>query len=251
MGAAILWNVLPDLVFPQANGNSYLGDWGRMYLSFAGKSAPGVWHSDLLLNQSLGGTLNRWCRLALGIPVLDAHMSGRELPGGAIVWLKRGTYAAALLLLAVTAFRGGRFFQRLPKRDSKAAGEPGWNQLQHGLEVSAILCLMLLLSPMSGKAHFVILLLPCLLIAKRVIERPGIVELALLGVLMLCGPVGSKSLLGGSVGQQFLIWGTPTIFVLVNLMFMWRLIGASPKVVTEDVPLVATPPQKVPEAMVA
>lgn len=225
LASAVLWNLLPDLFFPQSNGHSYVGDWMGTYLNYAGQAAPGVWHSDLLLNQSLGGTFNRWLRLALGMPVIDAHLIGRELPVQAVKWLKIGTYATGLLLLATTAIRGGKWFQRLPEKDATEGSELHWNQLQHGVEVSAIVCLMLLLSPMSSKAHFAILLLPCLMIARRVIERPHGFELSLLGFLILWGPLGSKSLLGNQAGQWCLIWGTPVLFVFGGLVFMWRLLG--------------------------
>ena len=225
--AAALWNVLPDLLLPQSNGHSYLGDWAHTYLSFAGKSAPGVWHSDLLLNQSLGGACNRWLRLGLGLPVLDAHMSGRELPLSAVGWLKWGTYGMSALLLGTTVFCGGKWLRRLPNISALERAPLPWHQLHFSVEVAAVLALMLLLSPMSGKAHFVSLLLPCLLIARWIIERPGWVTGALLAVLVVCGPLGSKSLLGTAWGQHCLIWGTPTLFALGTLVFCWRILRAS------------------------
>lgn len=240
VAAAIFWNFIPDLVFPQTSGHSYLVDWAGTYLSFAGKSAPGVWHSDLLLNQSLGGALNRWIRLGLGVPVLDAHLSGRELPLVAVTWLKRATYGGGLLLLAITAIRGGKWFQRLPTRTVKPGPEAAWGQLQFGVEVSSIVCLMLLLSPMSGKAHFAILLPVCLLVARRVIEQPRGVDLSLLAVLVVCGPLSSKSLVGAAAGQLGLIWGTPTLFCLGSLICLWRMLRAIRSATsTESIPVIS------------
>ncbi|OYV86580.1 MAG: hypothetical protein B7Z73_11520 [Planctomycetia bacterium 21-64-5] len=55
--AAVTINCLPDLIWPRPNGGSYLGDWIGVFLLKAGRSAPGVWDSDLILNQSLAGLM--------------------------------------------------------------------------------------------------------------------------------------------------------------------------------------------------
>ena len=72
---AVLLNVLPDFLWPQAGGGSYLGDWIGTYVVKVGQSAPGVWESDLILNQSLSGLINRFVQS--GIP-----LTAEELPSG-------------------------------------------------------------------------------------------------------------------------------------------------------------------------
>ena len=83
-----------------------------------------------------------------------------------------------------------------------------------------IMCLMLLLSPMSSKAHYVVLFLPCLLLARELLERPSTTIRAIHVLLLICGPLMLKGLTGKMVGDLMLAWGIPTYFVLVNLRIL-------------------------------
>jgi hypothetical protein len=84
---------------------------------------------------------------------------------------------------------------------------------------------MLLLSPMSGKAHFVVLVLPVLLFARLVVERPTRSKLALMGSLLFCGTLTSRSLLSKSWSDLALFAGLPTWFTLAMLVVSWHAIG--------------------------
>jgi hypothetical protein len=185
-----------------------------MYRAQVGRSAPGVWDSDLVLNQSLSGLVNRFAQA--GLPwSLDRLPSGTAALApktvASIRWL---TYGISLALLALTAWRFGR---------------PDASRSSHhvGAEAAAIVCLMLLLSPMSSKAHYVVLVLPCMLFARALIERRHAAFRLLLPFLLITGPLTSKGLTGKPLGDLTLAWGFPTWFALMLLAAMWLLLPAA------------------------
>ena len=229
---AVALNRLPDFCWPQAGGQSYLGDWCGMFLTKVGRSAPGVWDSDLVLNQSLSGLVNRYAQAGLPLsterlPTAAAVLAPRTVE--TIRWL---TYGASLALVAVTAWRFGR---------------PGANAgpRQVVVECAAIVCLMLLLSPMSSKAHYVVLVLPSMLFARWFVDRRlvgqafqpdspnglrrphGAPLVALLMVLLVTGPLTSKGLTGKAFGDLTLAWGFPTVFALTLLAATWLSLPGS------------------------
>ena len=223
---AVALNRLPDFVWPQNNGQSYLGDWCGTFLAKVGRTAPGVWDSDLVLNQSLAGLVNRFAQAGLPLssdrlPRGDAVLAPETV--AAMRWL---TYGIALALVAATAWRFGR-----PGRE--------WSRLEVGAESAAVVCLMLLLSPMSSKAHYVVLVLPCILFARWFVERRQAVGqafqpdsqaslrrplTALLAVLLVTGPLTSKGLTGKALGDLTLAWGFPTWFALALLAVTWLIL---------------------------
>ena len=215
--AAVGMNVLPDIVVPQVSGNSYLADWYRVFLRDVGGAAPGTWHSDLTLNQSLGGMFNRWARV--GWPWTVENLEQTALPADAARRLKFLTYGAAPALVAATAWIGGR-----PFRSPQAAltGNPDrQTNLIWAAEIGAVACLMLLLSPMSSKAHYVVLWLPSLLVAKVAIERPSAIWRILVLLLAITGTLTTKGIIGKTFGDLTLTWGFPTFFAIVMLVAMW------------------------------
>jgi glycosyl transferase family 87 len=234
---AVALNRLPDFLWPQAGGQSYLGDWCGTFLAKVGRSAPGVWDSDLVLNQSLSGLVNRFAQS--GLPGL-----GEQLPSAlaamspeTVAWIRWWTYGTGLTLLAVTAWRFGRPGQpwRAACVDSRGDFDAGPSPI--GLEAAALACLMLLLSPMSSKAHYVVLVLPCIAFARAYVERRDAWLRVLLPVLLLTGPLTSKGLTGKALGDLTLAWGFPTWFALALLLAVWRLLPANQADTTVAEPL--------------
>ncbi|OYV81006.1 MAG: hypothetical protein B7Z73_18590, partial [Planctomycetia bacterium 21-64-5] len=91
-----------------------------------------------------------------------------------------------------------------------------------GIEAAALFCLMLLLSPMSSKAHYVVLVLPCFLVARAVVEG-RLSGKVWLPPLLLLGPLTAKGVTGKPLGDLLLAWGLPTWCVLLLLAALWRL----------------------------
>jgi hypothetical protein len=124
--------------------------------------------------------------------------------------LKLTTYGISLLLLAITAWRFGF---RKP------------DQFQSAVEFSAVICLMLLLSPMTSKAHLCVLILPLFLIARVIVERRTAGWIAFGIALVVFGPLAASDLLGGYLSDMASAWGMPVVFVFLNLAAMWKLAG--------------------------
>jgi hypothetical protein len=253
---AVLLNALPDFLWPKVAGGSYLGDWVGTYLVKVGRSAPGVWESDLILNQSLSGLINRFVQS--GIPLTAAQLPSAltKLPPSTALAIRLLTYGSSIGLLAVTAYRFshvGRPSQAVLNGPGRAGTSPRLSvdaksdrgaalpqppiiahvtasaersNIQTAVEASAIICLMLLLSPMSSKAHYVALLLPCLVISRAFVEKRLSWKLWL-PPLMLFGPLTAKGITGKAMGDLMLAWGFPTWFALMLLVAMWRLVKSN------------------------
>jgi hypothetical protein len=148
-----------------------------------------MWGSTALYNQSLAGAGNRW--------FID-DSSGPEVFANVRLALK---IATGLLLLAAACFFRRPFRPVLSQRGSPP------NQLV--LECSAVLCLMLLLSPMSSPAHFGILLLPGLALARRAVEMKSIWVASLPVFAVILGIFQNRDLVGVYLCDLSLWLGLP------------------------------------------
>ena len=208
-----LLNALPDLLWPQLSGTSYLVDWYRNTLRPLEGHAPGIWHTAILFNQSLSGLFNRWVS------------QGDAISGQRIALVRGLTWGAAAVLLSLTAWRLGRPWRSLPLLSRDTSRPVAWTELRLSIEAGLGLCLMLLLSPMSGKAHYVVLILPVLLLARRLIEQPRAGSILLMCCLLVTGPLCAKDLVGDRAGELTLFWGFPTFFALLCFGGLWLLHG--------------------------
>ena len=220
---AVGLNVLPDLLLPQAGGGSYLVDWVRFVRNELGPSAPGTWRSDLLLNQSLAGFFNRLARF--GLPLSTAALQAEPVAAWTIPWLRLATYGTGLLMLAVSAWRVGKAWQPPQIVSAREPLPIDATRLRVGWEASVVVCLMLLLSPMSSKAHYVVLFLPCLMLARQLVEQPSTAIRVIHLLLLVCGPLTLKGLTGKPLGDLTMAWGLPTFFVVVAWFGACRALG--------------------------
>ena len=222
---AVGMNVLPDFLFPKTSGGWYVVDWYQVFIGDVSKTASGMWHSDLALNQSIGGWWNRYFRV--GFPTAIENLQAIDLGPTALAWVKRLTHGTSLLLVGLTAIIGGRAFRdpaeetssidgRIAEENSRSTYAELW-----GIEFAAICCLMLMMSPMSSKAHYVVLWLPCLLLARNAIARPNVWRWTALSLLLVTGTLTTKGLIGKFIGDLTLMWGFPTFFALATLVTLW------------------------------
>lgn len=216
-------NLLPDLLWPQHDGGSYVLDWSRTFLARIGQDAPGAWFSDVLLNQSLAGMVNRFA--TFGWPWSSAELMDRAaLAPSWPPWLMRAlVYGMGFALVGITMRLWGKWGSQPAPVYAYDPPPLEWNRLQVGLDVGMLVCLMLLLSPMSSKAHYAVMILPSLFVARRIVEQPTRAGLFTLAGLMITGPLTAKGLLGKSLGDLTLAWGLPTCFVMLALLSLWRL----------------------------
>jgi hypothetical protein len=224
VAVAVGLNLLPDLLWPQASGELYLVDWVCTFLGVVAHEAPGTWHADLLQNQSLSALFGRIAQF--GWPSSAADPTALAPPTTATLSLRLAVYGTGLLLLGATAWllgSPGRPAATVPRQ----TGQPiPFDRLQTGAEAAALVCMMLLLSPMSSKSHYAVMILPSLLIARAVVEGRSRWLRWLLLPLMVCGPLTPKGLIGKSLGDLTLVWGLPTWYALTALAGVWLLLAA-------------------------
>ncbi|HUY32469.1 MAG TPA: glycosyltransferase family 87 protein [Pirellulales bacterium] len=223
VAVAVGINLLPDLFFPRSDGGLHWVAWAQVYLLAPARVAPGGWLTDPLQNQSLAGLFDHLFRF--GLPVSTALIHGVELPPGAALPMRWLTYATAAVLTAYSVWRCGSPWRPLAPAAAPSPAPANWNQVRTGVEAAIVVCLQLLLSPMTGKAHFVVLLLPCFLFARQLVERTTRARLALLAALLVCGPLTTKGLTGMTLGDLTLAWSVPTWFILGLLWAMWSLLA--------------------------
>ncbi|HVX11088.1 MAG TPA: glycosyltransferase family 87 protein [Pirellulales bacterium] len=219
---AVALNRLPDFLWPKVDGGSYLADWVGTFLVKVGRSAPGVWESDLILNQSLSGLLNRLVQAGLPLTTSDLPSALTRLSPETSLAIRLLTYGFSIALVGMTAWSFGAPAAMVDVDQGNRAN--GWSSIRTAIEASAVVCLMLLLSPMSSKAHYVVLVLPCMLLARAVVEK-HLRGMAWVPLLLLFGPLTAKGITGKALGDLLLAWGLPTWFTIVALVAVWRLLA--------------------------
>ena len=208
VAVALALNYVPDLVWPQASGQSYLTQWRQVSLAPVREGVPGEWFADRLRNQSIAGLVGR---LATFGPITRIDAINADAPTMSPARARATrllTYGIGLGLLAITAWRFG---WRTP------------NHRQVAIEFAAVICLMLLLSPMTSKSHLCVLILPLFLVARAIVERRTTGWILLGIALVLTGPLAARDLIGRNASDLTMAWGLPVLFVFLNLAAMWKL----------------------------
>jgi hypothetical protein len=222
-------NFLPDLVHRSPSGRPWAVEYGRRYLLRLTEAGHyvGTWGSDPMYNQSLAGAAHRWFLTRLTWTDTNCFTVPRKRPPHPLV-LRGVTYGAALLLLALAAWAGGR-----PGR--RGHGPEGQHRL--ALECSAVLLLMLLLSPMSSKAHFGTLVLPGFCLARAA----ALTRSRLLGASVWAAVVLAVSSLKDPLGERIYsvsLWSGvvtwQTLVLLAGCLVALRLQARSAAAVPAD-----------------
>ena len=199
VGVALGLTWLPDLLTPQQGGKLWCVAWFETFLSGldAGgtASAQGAWNAHSLLNQSLSGTLFRLTHPAPepGPFVRDVAVVAWTGAGGKVLVL-----AAQLGVLAVLAL--------LARRARPFA------------LAAACACGMVLLSPMSSKSHFCVLLLPAAYATACWLEGRSRALLLVLGAQAALGVLTIKGIVGSEFGNLCLAYGSVTGCALLALV---------------------------------
>lgn len=213
--AFVVATLLPDLLFPRLDGRLWAVAWYETFLrgvAPGATAASGAWDAHSFLNQGLSGTLHRLLTplgegvggpFALDVTLLDAGRGGR-------------TAVTALASLAVLGLIG---MVAWPSR-SVGLTDGALSRRRFG-EAGAVLCGMVLLSPMSSKSHFCVLLWPLAFCVDHWLRhrsrgaRPvGVLLLA----IFLLGTCTIKGLLGRPAGNWFLAHGSVTWTAALTLV---------------------------------
>jgi hypothetical protein len=211
-------NLLPDLVSRPPSGRTWLAEYGVQFLRPLTEAAsyPGSWGSDILYNQSLAGAGQRWLvrTWEFGADGWSSRLRD-DPPSPAAV--RGAVYAVqvGLLLLVLAICR--RPFQRL--------GDTPEDRSRLTLEAVTVLLLMLLLSPMSSKAHFGVLVLPGFCLARRVVAmRSRLLGMVFILALAL-GLLSNKDPIGDQLYSLTLWYGFTTWQTLLLLLGCLLVLG--------------------------
>lgn len=249
---AVGLNLLPDAIFPQRNGRLYGQDWLDLFAAAPARHGPGEWFTEPSQNQSLSGTLARWFGRPdnAGPPAADATSAAESdhsapLDSENPRLLRVIVYGTDFLLLLATVLACGRPLKPLGQTpagpqsgnatNKRIEAGPSGNEhrrrlrptLQLAVESSAVCCLMLLLSPMTGKAHFVLMLLPCFLLVRLAVFEGDRRLWFVLALMVLAGPLTTKGVWGRDLGGAMLDWGVPTLFLALGLAGSWLAVRHS------------------------
>jgi hypothetical protein len=196
-------NFLPDLYRPSPSGRPWLTEYGQRFLSPLTQAGHylGTWGSHVIYNQSLSGAGLRWVATTWTWGPADCTVDDRPALVSPLA-LRGAVYSVGLLLLLAAAWGFGRPFHR--------RGVEGPGGSRHGLECAVVLLLMLLLSPMSSKAHFGTLLVPGFCLARAALNPDRRAERALLALAVALSLVASKGPLGERLYTLSLWYGALT-----------------------------------------
>ncbi len=202
-------NLLPDLVSPALEDRFWVAEYGHRFLKPL--TAPdhyiGTWGSEPVYNQSLTGLAQRWCTTSWNWSATDCTIDQRTPPIGPQT-LRLCVYGVELCILGAVLCICGRPFRNRPH---DGQGSP------LALECGSVLLLMLLLSPMSSKAHFGTLVLPGFCLARAALRSYGRILKGVLAGAVVLGLLCNKDPLGERLYTLSLWYGLVTWQTLLLL----------------------------------
>ena len=193
---AVALNLVPDLIDHSPHG-IWLTQWyTRIVKPTSGQI--GAWYVDVTINQSIAGAAHRffttdWQLTSHQLIVTPVKSIISDRPLKLMVY----TLDAALLLAAALAM--GKPLRR--PTDSQSAG----------LECALMFILMLLLSPMSHKTHFGILILPGFFVARAALANRDRVAAACMFICLIVIGLLDHFFLYPPLGDLFAWYGNVTL----------------------------------------
>lgn len=222
VAGAALFLFAPDVLFPRQAGGLWIQGWLDEFV-FKVEAVGGTtdkvgnaWDAWNILNQNLGGSIYR-----LFTEITEPTSNKWDI---ALLHLDRSLLKAftAATQLGVLALIGWGCW---PSRSrGLAAGQLVLRRLG---EASLVVCGMLLLSPMSSKAHFGVLLLPVAFCLGHCFfgKRSRFVMLCML--VMLGTSLTSKGIVGRDLGREILAHGSVCVGTLAAMLATLRLLSGS------------------------
>ncbi|MBC8421639.1 DUF2029 domain-containing protein [bacterium] len=208
--AAIVF-VIPDVFFPRETG-SWSGYWislvtNSLHLS-SGTNTVAHWSNWNQLNQSVAGTITR----------LFSYSKPSNIDGVNVCLVELGPTTIKSIILIARICIVGMLVVAIYK-PSKAP-----IVIRRFSEGALIVCGMLLLSPMSSKAHFFILILPAAIMIQFYLWEKKDKWLAfLLIAIFVYGTLTSKGLIGKEAGRAVLATGSVTWCTFFAMLGTWRV----------------------------
>jgi hypothetical protein len=227
--ALVAATLLPDSLFPRADGGSWVRTWYEVNLRGlevgGAANTSGIWNSHSILNQSLAGTLQR-----LFQPVQFAHE--KFVLGGVgdvlLVELSPAVFRSVQVLLQLGVVAVITFGIWRSAKFVRTAADATTAQRLVGLgEVAAVACGMVLLSPQSSKSHFCVWLFPVAFVVDRWLRgRRDRLALLLFAAGAITGLL-AKDMLGTALGNRVLGYGNVTWATVLFLLATVRCLATS------------------------
>ena len=216
--------LLVDLVFPRQGGGLWITSWYETFLAGidpVGGTSGGVgnaWATWNILNQNLSGSLYRLFTL-VEVPSDNVwDVSVFHLDRGV---LKVLTFAAQLGVVGLI------WWGTLPRRSRDLSGARlVYRRLG---EAGAVVSGMVLLSPMSSKSHFCVLLIPIAFCCWEFLYRRRSLAVAGALLVLLAGFLTTKGILGREVGNEVLARGSVALCALAALGATVRVLSRPPE----------------------
>src|SRR5260370_19242854 len=184
-------------------------DWGRRFQAQMADSELDLaaWASAILHNHALAGVSNRWLTWESTWRQGKTEVAARADRVGPNTFKVVGLGSMLLFFTAawLCSWKGGRRPGFALFNSEKTAPSPA------ALEYSLVLILMLLLCPQSSKPHFCTLLLPGFCLARAALSWPNRHLQILVLLIVACGLVSNKDLVGGRVYDWALWHGSVTL----------------------------------------
>jgi len=188
---------IPDLIGSPPDGGTWLQySWTRIVVPSQQLTMPaGTWFSAVIYNQSLNAAMQRW---------FGATVEPRTL--------KLATYSIMLLMLAVSLAASMRG-QGIGPRSPMDAPLPS----QTALELAATMLLALIFSPMTGLAHYGVLILPAFCLARLALIGNRRWALATVLAVLAIALAAGKDLVGSTAYTAAMWAGAP----FIGLVILW------------------------------
>jgi Glycosyltransferase family 87 len=221
---AVAAALAPDVLFPRPDGNLWVVAWYQAFIAPLRVAWPaevkGVWRASNHLNQGLSATLYRLLtpvpgsRKAPDVSLLDA--------GPAVI--------SVVVVLGQVAVLGLLAWATRPAPETAiSAAERGFRRLG---EAGAVCSAMLLLSPMSSRQHFTVLLVPLAVCLADFLYRQRTAVVGVLLVIMtLSATATAKDIVSRAIGNRFLAYGTLTACALAALLATSWVLSARRRVI--------------------
>ncbi len=202
---------LPNILFPRDTG-TWTGYWFSLVLNSLqitdGSHGVAHWSTWNQLNQSISGTVERLFSFPIH-PNEDAvDIRIMTLSSQAISIITNSLRIVVLGVLFVALY--------VPSKQPIV--------FRRFCEGSLLVCAMLLLSPMSSKAHFFLLLLPgCVMMRFWMWEKKDWMLTCIFILMFFYGTLTVKDLIGTHVGHAVLATGSVTWCTLLAMFGTWRV----------------------------
>ena len=209
--AMVIAFFLPDIFFPRDSG-TWAGHWFSLVLNSLhftdGANRVVQWSTWNQLNQSISGTIER----LFSFPI---HPS-KDAIDARIMTLSTQTISILTNILRLGVI--GILFLAMYKPSNSPI------VFRRFCEGALLVCAMLLLSPMSSKAHFILLILPAAVMVQFYLwEKKDWIITGIFVIMFLYGTLTVKDLVGTHFGHAVLVTGSVTWCTFLAMLGTWRV----------------------------